>query len=52
MQGNGEVVAIKDVTEEYPISVDKVKDALENAHFGKIEINFVIRSLQEIGICE
>ena len=52
VQGNGEVVAIKDVTEEYPISVDKVKDALENAHFGKIEINFVIRSLQEIGICE
>lgn len=52
VQGNGEVVAIKDVTDKYPISIDKVTDALENAHFGKMEINFVTRALQEIGICE
>lgn len=43
--GNGAVIAIKDVTKEIPISVDKVIEALENANFGRVEIDFIIRCL-------
>lgn len=44
--GNGEVIAVKDVTEDYPISSRKVADALALAHFGQIEISLIIRCLE------
>lgn len=52
VQGNGEVIAVKDVTQNYPISADKVADALKNASFGQIEIDLITRALQQIDICE
>lgn len=50
--GNGEVVAVKRVTEEYPISADKVSDALRKAQFGQPEIDWIVRALTEFGIAE
>ena len=51
-KGNGEVIAIKDVTEDYPIDADKVSMALDNAGFGKFEIDYICRALREFGIAE
>lgn len=45
VEGNGEVIAIKDVTEDFPISLDKVAQALKNAQFGQIEIDLITRCL-------
>lgn len=45
VEGNGEVVAIKDVTKDFPISLDKVAQALKNAQFGQIEIDLITRCL-------
>ena len=47
-RGNGDLVAVKDVTEEYQISEDKITKALLNAGFGRIETDFVIRALYKI----
>lgn len=51
-KGNGEVIAIKDVTEDYPIDADKVSTALDNAGFGNFEIDYICRALREFGIAE
>lgn len=48
--GNGEIVAVKDVTEGFPIDVVRVTDALIGAGFGKPEIGFICRSLVDVGI--
>lgn len=40
-EGNGEVVRIKDVTENFPLSGDKIFTALKNAGFGQIEANAI-----------
>lgn len=50
--GNGNVISVKDVTDDYPISLDKVRDALFKSGFGQIEIDFITRALDQIGICE
>ena len=50
--GNGEVIAVRDVTEDYPISADKVCDALRKASFGEFEQDFIVRALTEFGIVE
>ena len=52
VRGNGEVIAVKDVTDDYPISADKVADALKNACFGQTEIDFIIRTLTHNNIAE
>ena len=52
VQGNGEVIAVKDVTSNYPISSDKVAQALKNANFGQFEVDYITRALQEINICD
>ena len=44
-EGNGEVVGIKDVTEKYPISKDKVAEALFSNGFGDIEVDLITRAL-------
>lgn len=50
--GNGDVIAVRDVTEDYPISADKVRDALNKACFGKFEQDFIVRALTEFEIVE
>lgn len=52
VKGNGEVIAVKDVTEDYPISTEKVADALIKANFGEHEIDFITRCLQMNNICD
>lgn len=44
--GNGEVIAIKDVTETYPIDIRKVQKALADAGFGKTETMYIVRTLE------
>lgn len=43
VEGNGEVIAVKDITDDYPISLDKVVQALRNAQFGQTEIDLITR---------
>ena len=50
--GNGEVIAVKDITEQYPISVNKVFDALKKANFSDIEIDLIQRTLTFTNIAE
>lgn len=46
--GNGEIIAVRDVTDEYPIDIDSVVDALKVAGFGRIECDIVGRALSQI----
>lgn len=48
--GNGEIINIKDVSDDYPISGEKVHMALKAASFGETEIDFIIRALRETDI--
>lgn len=50
LSGNGEVIAVKDITDDYPISPDCVYDALKAKGFGEIEIDLIIRTLQRTDI--
>ncbi len=50
--GNGEVIAVRDVTDNYPISLDEVSKALKTAGFGNHETDFICRALAEINIAE
>lgn len=52
VEGNGEVIAVKDITEDFPISLDKVVQALKNAQFGQIEIDLITRCLSFNDIAE
>ena len=52
VQGNGEVLKCVDVTEDYPISIDKVAEALRTANFGQMEIDFIVRTLTMHNIAE
>lgn len=52
VNGNGEVVAVKDITKDFFISNDKVWKALKQAGFGDIETNLITRTLKETNICE
>lgn len=49
---NGRVIKVEDVTERYYISLDKVSEALQVAHFGEIEIDFILRTLSKMKIAE
>lgn len=46
VSGNGEVIAVKDVTDRYPISLEYVAKALINAGFGQTETDLITRTLQ------
>lgn len=48
--GCGEIVAIKDVTDEYGISLLRVDEALANAGFTRIERDFIERTLLQTDI--
>lgn len=52
VKGNGEIIAVKDITEDFPISAEKVASALLSAHFGEIEIDLITRCLQMNNITE
>lgn len=43
--GNGEFVKIKEVTQDYPISIDKVIEALEYANFVTVERQIITIAL-------
>ena len=51
-EGNGNIVAVKDVTEEFPILADCVAAALRNYGFGETEMDLILRTLQTTGIAE
>ena len=51
-EGSGEVVKVKDVTAEIPISADAIVYALRNQDFGETEIDLIIRTLTSTGIAE
>ena len=51
-EGNGEIVAVKDVTADFPISADKVSRALKAAEFGQVEIDIITRLLTEFEVAE
>lgn len=46
------VISVKDVTKDFPISLDKVAQALKNAQFGQIEIDLITRCLSFNDIVE
>lgn len=52
VEGNGEVVAVKDVTADFPISEGKVNEALEKAQLDRTEIDFIVRCLRMNGITD
>ena len=52
VEGTGEVVRVKEVTEDYPISTWKVVAALNEYGFGKAEQEFIYRALNRCGICD
>ena len=48
--GNGDIVAVRDVSDEYRISSSRVYDALEKAGFSQTEIDFIVRTLTRMEI--
>lgn len=49
--GNGEVIAVKDVTEECLIDNDKVREVLTKSHkFDENRVDYICRTLRECGI--
>lgn len=52
VSGNGDVISVKDVTGEYPISLDSVSNALLSLGFGRTEIDLILRTLSICDIAE
>lgn len=50
--GNGEVICVKDVTEEYPLSLSKIAQALMAHGFSVSERDFILRTLARYDIAE
>lgn len=50
VRGNGDVIAVKDVTSDFPISAECVANALNKDGFGEIEINLITRCLIQCNI--
>ena len=51
-KGNGEIIAVKNVTNQYHIDQNRVQNALENAGFKPEEIDWMRRALVEFEIIE
>ena len=43
--GNGDIIHVEEVTDDYPISCGKVADALLAANFGQAEVDIITRML-------
>lgn len=52
VNGNGEVVAVKDVTSDFPISLDAVSRSLQSSGFDKNKIDFILRTLSFCEVAE
>jgi hypothetical protein len=50
--GNGDVVAIRDVTEEYQIDLRRVFNTLRDAGFSGTEMDYICRTLEQTGMAE
>ena len=50
--GNGEVIAVKEVSDLYNISANAVFDALDDAGFSRIVIDYITRVLMITGIAD
>lgn len=51
-EGNGEIIKIKDITEETPIDAVAVAYALSSQGFGEAEIDLITKTLTTTGIAE
>lgn len=51
-KGNGDVIAVKDITDDCPIDIEKICLALRYAKFGEIEIQLIERTLTGTMIAE
>lgn len=51
-EGNGEIVAVRDITEDFPIDVVRVAEALGKCGFGDTERDLITRTLQICRIAE
>ena len=51
-EGNGEIVAVKDVTDAWHIDVRRVSKALLDAGFSGTEHDFIVRLCTEFGVAE
>ena len=52
VSGNGEVIAIKDITDSVSIDGDRVFKALKNGAFNDEAIDFMVRALRRVGVIE
>lgn len=43
--GNGDIVAVREVSDDIRINAGRVYDALEKAGFSQTEIDFIVRTL-------
>ena len=48
--GNGDIIAVQDVSDQYRINASRIYDALEKANFTQYEIDFIVRTLQRTEI--
>lgn len=49
-EGNGDLVAVKDVTDDYQIRSERVADALLRYGFSRTEVDFLVRSLERVNM--
>lgn len=52
VRGNGEIIAVKDITYDCLIDLNKVVQALRDAQFGLVEIDLITRCLHFNDIAE
>lgn len=52
VEGNGEVVAVRDVSDAYEIDLDRVASALARAGFSDVSIDYVVRTLEITGLAK
>lgn len=52
VKGNGEIIAVKDISEQYPIDANYLMEVLNGSSFGEIEKDLIIRALTMTGIVE
>lgn len=48
--GNGDIIAVQDVSDQYRINASRIYDALEKANFTQHEIDYIVRTLQRTEI--
>lgn len=52
VKGNGEIIAVKDVSEQYPIDANYLAEVLDESRFGEVEKDLIVRALTIMGIVE